>query len=41
MDRLAAGLFHGGLDGENCVSGIPRNLWVVYLSDQLSLGPGR
>ena len=29
LDR-SAGLFHGGLVGGNCVSSIPRNLWVVY-----------
>ena len=29
LDR-SAGLFHGGLVGANCVSGIPRNSWAVY-----------
>ena len=31
LDR-SEGLFHGGLVGGNCVSGIPRNSWAVYPS---------
>ena len=31
LERLA-GLFHGGLVGGNCESGILRNLWPVYPS---------